>query len=83
MDSRTCAQCGLVWAKSGVYAKDWSKRSESVRKNGRPGEFGRITWLKWACSCGYKDHADRNAAVVVAQRTLAAYREQEEEKAAK
>jgi hypothetical protein len=89
-DSRTCNKCGMLWARTGVYApppkRQGKKKGVAASSaplgtgSATPGPasgtgpvWGRVTWNEWKCSCGEKCHADRNAAINVAKRGLAAW----------
>lgn len=67
--SRVCSQCGTNHKDTGVY-----------RRGPKPDgpEFGRISLRHFVCSCGADLHADRNAAINLARRGLAAVRKENE-----
>lgn len=69
--SRTCSDCGLLWANTGIYASERKTRPGAPA----PGEFGRIALRKFVCSCGLKIHADRNAALNLARWGLKSWSE--------
>jgi transposase len=58
MTSRTCPDCGKVWAETGVYAP----------KGVAPGSFGRISLEQFVCECGCSKQADFCAGITIARR---------------
>ena len=59
-DSNTCAACGTVYPRP-------PKVPGQLRQPYCDG-VGRITWARFKCACGHGDHADHNAAAIVAKR---------------
>jgi hypothetical protein len=61
--SRTCAACGRVYA---------DVHPRTAKETGA--KYGYLAWDRFACECGHAVHGERNAALVLAQRGLLAWR---------